>query len=200
MENIVKEKGNSKGIITVILFILFLAAVGFICYDKLLKKEDSNSKDCNCPKCEKCSNSGNTIVDDEFDEEDRKLKTCTIDLNGKSEVNKNQIDKACGEDFFGNSYREVIIKNVKIKDMTFNVKYLFEGLYSEPDDRFIKVYVNDTLFELHKAIYSNALSSIKVKEDLLELTEYSFTDIPAFTRLYDIYGGSARKDVIQEDY
>ena len=39
MENIVKEKGNSKGIITVILFILLLAAVGFICYDKLLKKD-----------------------------------------------------------------------------------------------------------------------------------------------------------------
>ena len=165
MENVVKEKGNSKGIIIVILIILFLGAVGFICYDKLLKKEDSNSKDCNCPKCEKCSNSGNIIVDDEFDEEDRKLKTCIIDLNGKSEVNQNQIDKTCGEDFFGNFYREVIIKNIKIKDMTFNVKYLLEGLYSDPDDRIIKVYVNDTLFELHKAIISNALSSIKVKED-----------------------------------
>ena len=84
--------------------------------------------------------------------------------------------------------------------MNFDVKYLFEGLYSEPDDRFIKVYVNDTLFELHKAIYSNALSSIMIKDGLLELTEYSFTDIPAYTRLYDIYGESIRKDVIREDY
>lgn len=51
MENNVKEKNNS-GTIIAILCILLLASIGFICYDKFLKKEDKECPKTEC-KCEK---------------------------------------------------------------------------------------------------------------------------------------------------
>ncbi len=57
MENNVKEK-NNNGIIIAILCILLLASIGFICYDKLLKKEEGECPKTDC-KCEEKSNSCN---------------------------------------------------------------------------------------------------------------------------------------------
>ena len=78
MENVAKEENKRGVLVTLILTVLLLGAVGFICYDKLLKKEDSNSKDCNCPKCDKCSN---------IENENENSKLCTLDMNGKSNLN-----------------------------------------------------------------------------------------------------------------
>ena len=49
MEN--TEKRKNESIVTIILAVLLLCSCGYICYDKLLKKESS----CNCPKCQECA-------------------------------------------------------------------------------------------------------------------------------------------------
>ena len=49
-----------KHIIIWVLAVILLLAAGFICYDKLLKKTETISKDCNCPKCERCEKTNNT--------------------------------------------------------------------------------------------------------------------------------------------
>lgn len=62
MENNVKGKNNSRIIIS-ILCILLLALIGFICYDKFLKKEDKECPkiDCQCERNESNFNNETSI-------------------------------------------------------------------------------------------------------------------------------------------
>lgn len=61
MENNVAEKSKGNNLVVIVLVILLLAACGFICYDKLLKKDDSISKDCDCPTCNNNSSGSDTM-------------------------------------------------------------------------------------------------------------------------------------------
>ena len=54
--NNVENKGKGKNIAIIVLSIILIIVLGFICYDKLLKKEPIVNKEKNCPKCQECNN------------------------------------------------------------------------------------------------------------------------------------------------
>ena len=45
---------KNRKVIVGILGGLLLISLGFICYDKFLKKDDITKNDCDCPKCQEC--------------------------------------------------------------------------------------------------------------------------------------------------
>ena len=171
----------------ILLGVLLLAAVGYIVFDKCTRKEIK------CTDCEKCNTQVVTpscVVDPKeskevhntFTEEEKELKTCTIDMTGKKELNQKEI---CDEDFFLNNHREVLINNITYNGKTHTIRYYYNGLHEDPDEDFVKVYVDDYLSDIHKGTYQNSLSKIKITKDgKIQLTEYSFTDVPATTNTY----------------
>ena len=54
--NNLENKGKGKNIAIIVLSIILIIVLGFICYDKLLKKEPIVNKEKNCPKCQECNN------------------------------------------------------------------------------------------------------------------------------------------------
>ena len=66
---------KKKNIIIWVLAVILLLAAGFICYDKFLKKTETVSKDCDCPKCEKVNNTCDLKVDYVSGEYEKKTLT-----------------------------------------------------------------------------------------------------------------------------
>ena len=189
----------------ILLGVLLLASIGYIVFDKCTRGEVK------CRDCEKCDTKivDNTSQDkpkeynsteckvtytvdpkekkegNSFTDEERELKTCTVDMKGKTELTKKDI---CSEDFFvDNWHREVLINNITINGKTHTVRYYYDGLHADVDENIVKVYIDGYLSVIHKGTYQNALSKIKITKDgNLQLTEYSFTDVPATTNTYYI--------------
>ena len=181
MENSLKEKNNGKGIIIAILIVLLLAACGFICYDKLLKKEESVSKKCNCPTCEKCDNNSN---------QGNKLKECTLDMNGKVNIDVNDVCSNAMED----GYDGVIVKNIKVNGKIYELKYVFEpgkdinenDTTSYYGNSVTKLYINDKLLDAYPGQDRNALMTLKVNNNKLILGETFPSDVPPTEHTYDL--------------
>ena len=181
MENVVKENGNSKGIITIILFVLLLASVGFICYDKLLKKSESISKDCNCPICDKCSNK---------ESENENSKLCKLDMNGKS--NLNVLDECLK--ITNNNSDNVIIKNINVNGKVYELKYFFEpGIEKDEKDvtsyyenGITQIYINNKLLDAFPGQYRNVLMSLKIVNNKLVLSESFPSDVLPGDHTYDL--------------
>ena len=181
MENSLKEKNNGKGIVIAILIVLLLAACGFIFYDKLLKKEESVSKECNCPTCEKCNNNSN---------QGSKLKACTLDMNGKANIDVNDMCANAMED----GYDGVVVKNIKVNGKIYELKYVLEpGMDINENDTtsyygnsITKLYINDKLLDAYPGQYRNALMTIKIANNKLILGETFPSDVPPADHTYDL--------------
>ena len=188
MENNVNGQNKRKNLVVVILAIFLLAACGFICYDKFLKKDEPIKKDCNCPTCEKCNS---------IEKDDEKLKICTLDMSGKTALD---VYKECGDDHFQEFYRKTVIKNIKVNNKNYELTYFFDGRDEEPDERIIKMYLNGAVYEMHMGIYRNVLHGLSVKNNLLVLDEGAYTDAyPPSTTVYDLVG-DVKKDNIYSWY
>ena len=177
MENNVKKKNNSV-IIIAILCILLLASIGFICYDKFLKKEEK-SKDCNCPTCEKCSNEKGQEI---------KLKMCTLDMNGKTSID---VQAEC-ETAATDGYDSVAIKNIKVNSKIYELKYrlVYDDITNDDqlayDNSVTKIYVNNKLLDAFPGQFRNTLMSLKVSNSKLILSEAYPSDVPAADHTYDL--------------
>ncbi len=177
MENNLKEK-NNNGIINAILCILLLASIGFICYDKFLKKEEPKPADCNCPTCEKCNNEA---------KQDDYLKLCTLDMGGKIslDVNSECVDKEL-------SASNVVVKNIKINGKLYELKYVFEPGEDEDNKYFensvTKLYVNGKLLDAYPGdiSYRTVLMYLKIDNNKLILGETIPSDIPPGEHTYDL--------------
>ncbi len=169
---------DKKNIIIIILVVLLVVAISYICLSKPKTVIKEIVKDCE-PTTQTTS-------------EKPQLTKCEIDMQGKTKLNATEI---CGEDFFINWGRELVIKNVKIDNHTSNVRYVVEE--AELEEGIVQIYRDDTLFAVHKAVYANSVKNVEIIDKALALEEYSFTDIPNTTNYYDIFGLSTRKDAIK---
>ena len=170
MEENVKEK-NNNGIINAILCILLLASIGFICYDKLLKKEESKSLDCNCPVCEKCN-----IVNN-----DEELRICTIDMKGRTSANIYTECSGDGMEIYG-GHTKVIVKNIEINKKNFQLEHIFDGY----ENSITKMYINGQLLDVYKGDYRQILWGLKIKDNKLVVEESFPSDVPPGEHTYDL--------------
>lgn len=179
MENSLKEKNNGKGIIIAILIVLLLLTCGFICYDKLLKKSEPVSKDCNCPVCEKINSNSN---------QGSNLKVCTLDMSGKTNIDVQDMCSNVMED----GYDGVVVKNITANGKTYELKYIHEMDESASDDQLAydnsvtKLYVNSKLLDAYPGQYRNVLMTVKVTNNKLVLGETFPSDVPAAEHTYDL--------------
>ena len=177
MENNVREKNGSKGVV-VILCILLLISIGFICYDKLLKKEETKPADCNCPTCEKC---------DKETSEDEESVACNLDMNGKTSLN---VLEECANK--GASNNNVVIKNVKVNGKTYVLKYIFDEDERSTDSQLAynngvtRIYVDGKLLDAFPGKYRNCLMTIKISNNKLVLEEAYPSEDPSFEHTYDL--------------
>ena len=177
MEEKVKKKNNA--IIIVILLILLLASIGFICYDKLLKKEEPKPSDCNCPECEKCSKN----------EEQEEFKLCTLDMKGKSNLDVlNDCIKMTDE-----NSSNVEVKNIEVNGKVYNLKYVFEGAKEQDDEgssyyrnSVTKIYVNGKLIDAFPGQYRNILFSLEIKDGKLVVQDGYPSETPPGEHIYNI--------------
>ncbi len=177
MEKNLKEKNNS-GIIIVILCVLLLASIGFICYDKFLKKEEPKPTDCNCSTCEKCNKEVN---------QDTKSEKCVLDMNGKTNLD---VNSECANMEADNS--NAIVKNIKLNGKNYELKYIFVKDESSSDSRLAYdngvtiIYVNGKLLDAFPGQYRNVLMTIKTSGSKLILGETFPSDVPAAEHTYDL--------------
>lgn len=177
MKENVKGKNNS-GIIIAVLCALLLASIGFICYDKLLKKEEPKTSDSNCPVCEKCNCE---------QKQDEYLKLCTLDMDGKTslDVNSECTDK-------DSSASNVVVKNIKINSKLYELKYIFEPGEDEDNKYFensvTKLYINGKLLDAYPGdiSYRTVLMYLKIDNNKLILGETIPSDIPPGEHTYDL--------------
>jgi len=179
MDNVVKEENKKKNVIIGVLIILLLIVTGFICYDKLLKKGETESKNCNCPICEKCKDE---------DKQDSKLNVCTLDMSGKTNIDVQDECMKINED----GYDDVVVKNIKVNGKTYELKYIHKLDESTDDDQLsydnsvTMVYVNGELLDAYPGMYRNVLMTLRIENNKLILGETFPSDVPPADHSYDL--------------
>ena len=189
MDNNLKEKSNGKGIIIVILVVLLIIACGFICYDKLIKKNEAKPKD--CPVCEKCKEPEQKECpkNENILPTDDKLYKCIVDMSGKTSI---KLEDACA-DVYDDSYN-ILVKNINVNGKTYELKYYVEEndpSEAQPnhlsmENSVTQVYVNNVLLDAYPGQYRNSLMSVEVKNNKLVLGEAFPSDVGPGYHTYDL--------------
>ena len=186
MDNNLKEKSNGKGIIIVILVILLIIACSFICYDKLIKKNESKPKD--CPVCEKCKEPEPKECPkcEKLLPTDDKSYKCVVDMEGKTYI---KLEDACA-DVDDDSYN-ILVKNISVDGEKYELKYYVEE--NEDDTKYLymensvtQIYVNNALIDVFPGQYRNTLMSVEVKNNNIVLGESFASDVGPGYHTYDL--------------
>ena len=180
--NNVENKGKGKNITIIILSVVLMITLGFIGYDKLLKKENMVNKDSKCPKCEKCTN-----VTKNEEEEETKENICELDMEGKNELD---VYTLCDKQGISNA------SNVKIKNISSNNKnyILFHEFIPFYDSKgtyvnfngITKLYLNGILLDVYKGQNRETLWKIKIDGDNLIISETWPSEAPPVDYTYDL--------------
>ena len=178
-----EDKYNKRNNIIIILGVLLLAAVGFICYDKLLIKKEPKKIESDCKACEKCN------------KEEQKIKTitCTLDMNGKTNID---VEQDCSSVI---GYNSVVIKNIKVNEKLYEFKYRLDGLsnvinddgsideyYYNYDNSVGTYYVNGKLIDAFSAKYSYVIMTVRIENGKIIVKNAFPSDIPPVEHPYDL--------------
>lgn len=177
--NNLENNGKVKNVVINVLIILLIIALGFICYDSFLTKDNSIKQNCRCPKCENC----NTEIEKIEPEE----KICEIDMKDKNDLD---VYTLC-EDQEVSSTSNVKIKNIFINGKKYVLFHEFTPFYDSKGNYvnfngITKLYLNGFLLDVYKGQNRQTLWRVKVDDTKLIISETWPSETPPADYTYDL--------------
>jgi len=178
--NNIEKGGKVKNFIIIMLSIILVIALGFICYDRFLNKEESIKQNCKCPTCEKC-------IDNKSVDEPEKKEICELDMTNKTELD---VYGLCKEKGIDNASR-VKIRNISINNKSYVLFHDFEPFYDLKGtyvhhNAVTKLYINGFLLDVYKGQNREILWSIKIEGTSIIISETWPSEAPPVDYTYDL--------------
>ncbi len=186
--NNIEKGGKVKNFIIIMLSIILIIALGFICYDRFLIKEEPIKQNCKCPKCEKC----NTEIE-KIEKEEEKI--CEIDMKDKKVLD---VYSMCSEQE-NSSTSNVKVKNISINGKNYALFHEFTPFYDLKGkyvnfNGITKLYLNGILLDVYKGQNRETLWRVRIDDSKIIVSETWPSENPPVDYTYDL------KDIDKDKY